>query len=816
MANDCNGRRLPILIVPGFMSSGLYVKESSTKPSWTGERIWINLTALGFEAAHLKRRHDISRNETSGGVGDSDSDSDREDEHDVEVEGEGDGGKEDEEKNEEEERDEETPSYIVPVLPGQGLGKDTDKDTGKTDTKPDSDTANSSRPSHSNESANRDKVLRNSWLHHMALADDMISERTGIQVRNIEGLAAVDYLSPGALTSLLSYVFGPVIRALQKAGYEAGKDLDAAPYDWRLAPSTLETRDKYFTRTIAQIEEMYAKNEDTPIVLVCHSMGCKIGHYFLNYAKFAKGQDWLDKYIHTYCPIGGPHIGAPKALRSFVSGDKMGLDTFLSDSEALVMGRSLGSGPLLLPAELPPVSPPTAIMRSDWALEVTVMSAIDSDVFLNNREDGHTASKMRLTATFQGLALSTPFNPVDSQDLVKFNETFQFRTDDGLSDRAALTLMFCEPGLSRARKSKTNLRGVHLGCRERFFGRWHVKINGEEAKWGRPPKDNKYLYWLNLLTFWWLIWPIFRYGIEFACKLSFGITYCALWCFFQGTVLSADELSKISGASSVTALVKIKNVRQVVLQGRASDEAHEVNIDVDLVSYRDMNRLFSCCYDKRKTTVTLKLKWISPRSLAHPRKTVDYIICQPTTVDLPVLGKHIRSTKNSKAKYLARSGYDLLDAESLGRIFDHMGKVYKPDPCDPRGVSSTDPPPVRRVKAIYGINRPTEVGAIYKRRQAVLLGTETKAVNVFHLDRQTELEDGIDGFEVHGGIILETPNEDRPSGDGTVPFWSLNYVTKWKKDCEVTIDEIDGAEHREILADKRLHELLVDYCCPKK
>ena len=75
-------------------------------------------------------------------------------------------------------------------------------------------------------------IMRNMWLQHMALADDMVTEREGIEVRNIDGLAVVDYLSPGALTNQVSYVFGPVIEALQEVGYKKGQNLDAAPYDW--------------------------------------------------------------------------------------------------------------------------------------------------------------------------------------------------------------------------------------------------------------------------------------------------------------------------------------------------------------------------------------------------------------------------------------------------------------------------------------------------------------------------------------------------------------------------------------------------------
>jgi hypothetical protein len=278
-------RRLPILIIPGFMSSGLYVKESSTKESWVGERIWINLVALGFEAAHMKRRHDtLDVIDVIDGNDSDDNEGDGEGGFNVDIDSDSDKEGDDEEKGnvrmqapeeKEEVEDEENPHLDL------GPGADQANNS----------KANAARTSTSTEATSRDKVLRNNWLHHMALADDMISERTGIQVRNIEGLGGVDYLSPGALTSLLSYVFGPVIQALQQAGYEPGKDLDAAPYDWRLPPSALETRDRYYTRTIRKIEEMYAENDDTPLVLICHSMGTRIAHHFLNFAKNVKGQD---------------------------------------------------------------------------------------------------------------------------------------------------------------------------------------------------------------------------------------------------------------------------------------------------------------------------------------------------------------------------------------------------------------------------------------------------------------------------------------------------------------------------------------------
>ena len=782
------------------MSSGLYIQESTTKKEWEGERVWINLTALGFQAAHLKRREDVIKsrlkNQGSTGIVESDDEDDGEmntgsddDDDDVEeIKSESNSGV----KYNSGDKDVENPSAVASSLRGSSGVSFRD-------------------------SANRNKVLANQWLHHMALADDMTSERNGVKVRNIEGLAGVDYLSPGVMTSLVSYVFGPVIVALKKAGYEAGKSLDAAPYDWRLSPSTLETRDQYFTRTMTQIEEMYEKNDNTPIVMVCHSMGCKTGHYLLNFAKNAKGQEWLDKHIHTYCPVGAPHLGAPKALRSFVSGDKMGLETFLSDSEALAMGRSLGSGVWLMPAEIPPESPPTAILRSDWALEVTLMSAIDTSVFLDQREDGSKPKRMKITVTFNGKAASTPMHPIDEQELVTIGETFQLRTHEELREKVCMTIMLCEPGLSRARKSKSKLRDAHLCCRNTFFNRWRIMSDGEEQyRWGRPPKANKVLFWINILTFWWLIWPILRYGIEFGFKLSFGAVYCALWCLFEGTILSANEVAQVSKSCMVTAFARIQNVREVVLQGGSTNDAHEVVLDVDLISNRD-RRWVRCCRQNRTLTIKVKLKWISPKSLAHPRKSVSQVICQPTTLKLPVLGKEIHSKKAPEAKYLSRSGYDLLDAEGLGtRIFKHMNKIYDSDAFDPRGLSSTVPPPIKRVKAIYGINRPTEVSSVYRRRSTMVLGLGTREVNTFHLDRTAAFTEEKPGFEVKGGIIFETQTDDRPSGDGTVPYWSLNYAKNWRSSCEVTIDEVEGAEHRDILADRRFHNLLIDYCGPKE
>jgi len=138
------------------------------------------------------------------------------------------------------------------------------------------------------------------------------------------------------------------------------------------------------------------------------------------------------------------------------------------------------------------------------------------------------------------------------------------------------------------------------------------------------------------------------------------------------------------------------------------------------------------------------------------------------------------------------------------------------DHLNPR--SCNDYPPVKNIKAIYGINLPTEVGAIYKRKK-IIAERKDKVKARFELDENAKLPD--DSLWVNDdGILFETKDTPQTvvdegivtcSGDGTVPYWSLQHVNTWKDKCNVEVIELEGARHREILADERLHELLIDH-----
>ena len=73
----------------------------------------------------------------------------------------------------------------------------------------------------------------------------------------------------------------------------------------------------------------------------------------------------------------------------------------------------------------------------------------------------------------------------------------------------------------------------------------------------------------------------------------------------------------------------------------------------------------------------------------------------------------------------------------------------------------------------------------------------------------------MDNFVCSGGIAYETKNTAqnklrgrKRGGDGTVPYASLSYCTHWKKEIDVVVEELEGAEHREILKDKTFTRLV--------
>ena len=73
-------------------------------------------------------------------------------------------------------------------------------------------------------------------------------------------------------------------------------------------------------------------------------------------------------------------------------------------------------------------------------------------------------------------------------------------------------------------------------------------------------------------------------------------------------------------------------------------------------------------------------------------------------------------------------------------------------------------------------------------------------------------------YVCQGGIAYETRDTKQrklfrkcTSGDGTVPYASLSYCTHWSDTIDVTVEELEGVEHREILKDKTFTRLVSYY-----
>jgi len=716
---------LPILIFPGFMSSGLEIRKSQSRKNWEGKRIWLNLGSLGLSALYFgsaQRRKEIDER-----------------------------SKETNKSNDDEQQEQQQQfSY------------------------------------------------KSSWLEHMRLNDsDLCTDPPGIQVRAISGLEGVDYLTPGTFTNLVSYVFGPVIEALKlSGGYTEGVNLEAAPYDWRLPPAALEERDQYFSRTLKQVENLYRSSHNTPVVLLGHSMGTKTAHYFLNFAIMKRGQAWVDKYIHTYLPVGAPHLGAPKSLRSIITGDKMGLDAFLNDEEALALGRSIGSGPWLFPQTLPPGAPSSVYVRPHGVLEITIDTPLDTTELVNKRTSMSKPNRYQLIVTYgndtkesSNRKLCTPFvgtmsssNPCDK---VLFTEKFTFATLPDAGDAAKdgkLQIFLQEPGIAAAKKEKEKdpMCFCSLFC--------------------------CLLKWITCCCI-----------LDYAYRLV-RLILCGL---MRSMVLSADAITGgVGGGANLAFSAGYVDIPPAVWDGKRVTRKIRLYHKDDYQKYEK----FLCFFIWKKPRIAnlqVQMRWIPSATEASLPSVLCSPVCQPSSSQParthPTLA--ISHANKKHVEYRPLTGQDILEREGLTGTLDFIRNVYDKDSdLGPRTVSASDPPPVKRIHAIYGINRMTEVGGIYKRANSCLVQSRLK--NLYQLDVKASIENKKSGYKIQNGLLYETPQTRQAvadgttvCGDGTVPYWSLQHCKTWKSpERQVTVVELDKAEHREILADARFHKELLKYC----
>ena len=537
---------------------------------------------------------------------------------------------------------------------------------------------------------------------------------------------------------------------------------------------------------MTQIEQLYKRNNGTPVVLLCHSMGCKTAHYLLNFAKAKRGQEWIDRYIHTYFPVGAPHLGAPKSMRGTIVGDKMGLDAFLSEEEALITARSFGSVPWMYPYYIPPGIPPAAYIRREGAIHITVEPF---DCLEMIRERANKQSKFRLDVTYNGKKLHSSYHsPQGDTVTALFPETFTFAAPAELSssDSTALRdgtirISLYESGLNIAQEVG------YCSCIPSILGSFVDAL----------------------------------FPAECCRRLKFVKAHDTVSGVVEGTALAtANVATAMLGTATLIADSQEENIFEYLTN---KSNPAEMSFALRFGNLRKMRKELMAGEKTRTgivmgetSTLPVKVKvWWQP-----PQHDVDVdamtsvriaSINSDTTPDLEV-----HTAKHKTVPYEEVSGVQLLKSEFLPQFRKILEDVYEEDAIGPRTLSSAEAPPVKRVKAVYGIDLPTEISAVYRRRD---ITTKEGQLRCLHeVDESARIESDV--YEIKSGLILETEKSPQSiganevvyrSGDGTVPYYSLQQSRKWKDVCDLTIDELPQADHREILGDERFLKLLVDY-----
>lgn len=564
------------------------------------------------------------------------------------------------------------------------------------------------------------------YAQHMELVDGW-KDPAGIKVRAVkqkDSMASIKAMSDIPIIRTVAALFGGTVTALEEFGYVAGKNMRAFPYDWRCALTKLEERDSYFSELMKGIEELVAANGERCVV-TSHSMGQRIAHYFLlwvtdsEYGKRRGGQKWLDKYVHSFMPIAGLHLGAESGIEQHLQpGAVMGLcPAVLSPSDGLAMIRSLGS------------------VYSLWSSGKGAMLSGGSHYFFTRREGA-------LQIELLGAKI------------------------DGCSDDEATKVHF-------------QVSGVRCGLID-------AGLESAVGK-GSAPTFN------SIFQFAWPEEPEAIDGRTLQIKLIDDNL------LIDTTIAQATISLSATGGVEGSALTEV--VDGTVLRLTLGEWASLKDVKLG-----------------HRARLTLRVKWVPSNAPIDPRYDVGE--------GAPGLGGTADAgTSEAKKKALESAGlkewvptgshpYDprtteeMLALEDLPDLFEGWRKLCADDPIYVK-MAANVAPGIKLCSPIYGINCDSDVGAIFRRVNAVWqVGGR---LNYFTYDEEAKVE--TTGYKAVKGVVRGKPGQEPQatdpwsgefgkvfkSGDGTVPYWSLRGAEMWAKDgVNVNIVEIEGAGHRSI------------------
>jgi len=168
------------------------------------------------------------------------------------------------------------------------------------------------------------------------------SDSPGVETRipGFGNTSSVEFIDKSRRS--FSTYFAKIVAGLVPQGYIRGQNIHGAPYDFRRAANE---HGEYFSKVKGLIEETFERNNQTQVVLVCHSMGSIMMHYFLQQQTPA----WKEKHIRALVTVAGVWGGTARALKVFAIGDN--LDSWFLNSKNLLWERTNPSLAWLMPQQ---------------------------------------------------------------------------------------------------------------------------------------------------------------------------------------------------------------------------------------------------------------------------------------------------------------------------------------------------------------------------------------------------------------------------------------------------------------------------------
>eukprot|EP00928_Gymnodinium_smaydae_P011850 TRINITY_DN14335_c0_g1_i1.p1 TRINITY_DN14335_c0_g1~~TRINITY_DN14335_c0_g1_i1.p1 ORF type:complete len:448 (+),score=71.88 TRINITY_DN14335_c0_g1_i1:38-1345(+) len=159
--------------------------------------------------------------------------------------------------------------------------------------------------------------------------DDTYSNSQGVELRPVDfgGVKGIDVLDPGV--SLTAEFMDMIRRFEDSLGYQVGKNLHGAPYDWRLAGDAHARRTNGVGGLYAQLQgliEETVRRNGRRAVLISHSLGCPTTLYFFH--KYVS-EAWRAEFIEGWIALAGAWMGGSAQAACYLGGDTLGLPPWL-------------------------------------------------------------------------------------------------------------------------------------------------------------------------------------------------------------------------------------------------------------------------------------------------------------------------------------------------------------------------------------------------------------------------------------------------------------------------------------------------------